>query len=74
MFTISQSLCPPVNAVLLGSLLYRSRLVPRVPPMLGFIGAPLLFAADIAVLFDLISMHSPLAGLGYPSPCPCGGG
>jgi hypothetical protein len=63
MFTISQSLCPAVNALLLGSLLYRSRLVPRVLPLLGFIGAPLLFAADIAVMFGLTGMHSPLAGL-----------
>jgi hypothetical protein len=31
--------------------------------MLGVIGAPLLFAADIAVLFGLIGIHSPLAGL-----------
>jgi uncharacterized protein DUF4386 len=63
MFTISQSLCPAVNALLLGSLLYQSRLVPRVLPVLGFIGAPLLFAADITVMFGLIGMHSPLAGL-----------
>jgi hypothetical protein len=39
------------NAVLLGTLLYRSRLVPRIIPTLGLIGAPLLFAANIATLF-----------------------
>ena len=38
-FTLRQSLMPAVNALLLGSLLYQSRLVPRVLPVLGFIGA-----------------------------------
>ena len=37
---LSQSLMPAVNDVLLGYLLYKSRLVPRVLPMLAFIGAP----------------------------------
>jgi len=58
LFLISQSLMPAVNAVLLGSLLYRARLVPRVLPLLGLIGAPLLVAADLAVLFDLIGRTS----------------
>ena len=33
---------PAVNALLLGSLLYRSGLVPRILPLLGLVGAPLL--------------------------------
>jgi hypothetical protein len=40
-----------VNAVLLGTLLYRARLVPRVIPTIGLVGAPLLFAANLATLF-----------------------
>jgi hypothetical protein len=44
---------PPPHALLLGSLLYRSRLVPRVLPLLGFIEAPLLVASFTAVLFDV---------------------
>ena len=40
-----------VNALLLGSLLYRSGLVPRIIPLVGLIGAPLLFASDLAVMF-----------------------
>ena len=39
---------------MLGFLLYQSRLVPRVLPLLAFIGAALLVAADIAKLFDLV--------------------
>jgi hypothetical protein len=53
LFLVGQSFIPAVNALLLGSLLYQSRLVPRVLPLLGFIGAPLLVASDIAVLFGL---------------------
>jgi len=40
-----------INAVLLGTLLYRSRLVPRIIPTMGLIGAPLLFLANTATLF-----------------------
>ena len=50
-FLLGQSLMPAVNALLLGSLLYRSRLVPRVLPLLGLIGAPLLIASDAITLF-----------------------
>ena len=63
MFLLGQSFIPAVNALLLGSLLYQSRLVPRVLPLLGFIGAPLLVAADVAVLFGLIGNTSTPAAL-----------
>lgn len=52
-FLISQSFIPAVNAVLLGSLLYQSRLVPRVLPLLGFVGAALLVLAFAVKLLDL---------------------
>ena len=58
MFLVGQSFMPAVNALLLGSLLFQSRLVPRVLPAIGLIGAPLLVAADIAVLFGLIDRTS----------------
>ena len=51
-FLLGQSLMPGINALLLGSLLYQSRLVPRAIPVLGLIGAPLLIAAVIATLLD----------------------
>ncbi|HEX9096075.1 MAG TPA: DUF4386 domain-containing protein [Candidatus Dormibacteraeota bacterium] len=63
MFLIGQSFMPAVNALLLGSLLYQSRLVPRVLPLLGLIGAPLLVAGDVAVLFGVIGQHAPSTGL-----------
>ena len=48
---LGQTLMPCINALLLGTLMYRSRLVPRIIPVLGLIGAPLLIAAVIATLF-----------------------
>jgi hypothetical protein len=59
-FLLSQSLMPGINALLLGSLMYRSRLVPRLIPVLGLIGAPLLI---IAVFATLLGQHSSLTGL-----------
>ena len=59
-FLLSQSLMPGINAVLLGSLMYRSRLVPRVIPMLGLIGGPLLIIAVFATLFG---QHTSLGGI-----------
>ncbi|MFY9927099.1 MAG: DUF4386 domain-containing protein [Streptosporangiaceae bacterium] len=58
-FLLGQSLMPGINALLLGSLLYRSRLVPRVIPVLGLIGAPLLICTVIATLFGGIKLGSP---------------
>lgn len=50
-FLFGPGFMPVFNAILLGTLLYRSRLVPRVIPVIGLIGAPLLFAATFAALF-----------------------
>jgi len=49
-FLLGQSLMPGINALLLGTLLYRSRLVPRIIPVIGLIGAPLLITAVFATL------------------------
>ena len=47
-----------VNALLLGTLMYRSRLVPRVIPLMGLIGAPLLFGSVLATLFGAFGQFS----------------
>jgi Domain of unknown function (DUF4386) len=60
---LGQGFLPAVNALLLGSLLYRSRLVPRILPVLGFIGAPLLVASFVATLFDVWGQVSALSVL-----------
>jgi hypothetical protein len=62
-FFFAQSFIPAVNGVLLGSLLYQSRLVPRWLPVLGFIGAVLLVASWFAVLAGFIRAVSPVAAV-----------
>jgi len=62
-FLLGQSLMPVLNALLLGYLLYRSRLVPRVLPVLAFIGAALLLVSDVAVLFGAWDRISAPSGL-----------
>lgn len=62
-FLLSQSLLPALNDLLLGFLLYQSRLVPRVLPLLGLIGVPLLLAGFIGTLFNFWGPVSPVAGL-----------
>jgi len=63
MFLIGQSFMPAINDVLLGFLLYQSRLVPRGLSLIGIIGGPVLIIGDICVLFGLIGQHDPSTGL-----------
>jgi hypothetical protein len=63
LFLISQSFIPAVNGILLGTLLYQTRLVPRILPIIGIIGAFTLVAGDVAVLYGIIDQHAPIAGL-----------
>ncbi len=58
MFLIGQSFMPAVNDLLLGFLLYQSRLVPRGLSLIGLIGGMLLITGDVAVLFGLIGQHA----------------
>jgi hypothetical protein len=62
-FLFGPGFMAPINALLLGSLMYRSGLVPRVIPLVGLVGAPLLFASDVAVLFGLWEQMSLPAGI-----------
>ena len=55
LFRLGQNLMPAVNDLLLGSLLYQSRLVPRILPLLGIIGAPLLIANTVVLMFGITS-------------------
>jgi hypothetical protein len=60
-FVLSQSLMPSVSALLLGSLMFRSGLVPRIIPLVGLIGAPLLFASVTATIFGAYDQTSTIA-------------
>ena len=63
-FLVSQSLMPVIVDLLLGYLLYRSGLVPRILPMIAFGAAPLLLLSDLAVYFGAYSNVSGLALVG----------
>jgi hypothetical protein len=62
-FLQSQSFMPAICDLLLGFLLYKSRLVPRALSMIGIIGGPILIAGYLAVQFGLVGQHDSLAGL-----------
>jgi hypothetical protein len=65
-FLLGPSLVPGVNALLLGYLMYRSRLVPRLIPTLGLIGGPLLISSAVGTMFgvnDAVSVWSGIATL-----------
>ncbi len=62
-FLISQSFIPAVNALFLGTCLYKMRLVPRILPLIGFIGAFTLAAGDVAVLFGFAGQRDPMIAL-----------
>jgi hypothetical protein len=50
-FLFGPGFMPAINALLFGTLLYRSGLVPRIIPTLGLIGAPLLLTAGMFTVF-----------------------
>lgn len=62
-FLLGPGLMPAVNALLLGTLLYRSRLVPRIIPIIGLVGAPLLLVSALATLFGLSDQVSAVSGI-----------
>jgi hypothetical protein len=57
-FLFGPGLMPVFNALLFGTLLYTSHLVPRLIPTVGLIGAPLLFTAFLANLFGAFDQVS----------------
>ena len=62
-FTLGGSLMPGINAILLGTLLYRSGLVPRVIPVIGLIAAPLHLTAVILAMFGVVDRISTVTGI-----------
>jgi hypothetical protein len=62
-FLLSQSFMPAINDLLLGFLLYKSRLVPRALSLIGIVGGPVLIVGYLAVLFGLIGQNDSLAGV-----------
>lgn len=62
-FLLGQSFMPAICDLLLGFLLYHSRLVPRGLSLIGIVGGPVLLIGYFAILFGFIGQHAPLAGL-----------
>jgi hypothetical protein len=57
-FLVGPGIMPAINAMCLATVLYRTRLIPRIIPLLGIIGAPLLAASSIATLFGAFGQVS----------------
>ena len=62
-FLLGPGLMPALNAVLLATVLYRARLVPRIIPLVGLVGAPLLLGSVLATLFGAFDQISPAASV-----------
>lgn len=62
-FLLGQGFIPAINDLLLGILLYKSRLVPRTLSIIGIAGGLPLIAGYLAVMFGAIERISPLAAL-----------
>jgi hypothetical protein len=62
-YLLGPALMAGLNALLLGSMMYRSRLVPRIIPILGLIGAPLIIASALATVFGIYPQFSVWGGI-----------
>jgi len=62
-FLLGQAFIPAIDDLLLGMLLYQSRLVPRSLSVIGIAGAVPLVASYLATMFGLIDRVSPIAVL-----------
>ena len=62
-FLLGGSFLPAVDDLLLGFLLYKSRLVPRALSLIGIVGGPVLIAGFLAVIFGVIGPDAPLRAL-----------
>lgn len=52
-FLFGPGMMPCLNALMFATLLLRARLVPRIIPLAGLAGAPLLLASSLATLFGV---------------------
>ena len=66
-FLLGPGIMPGINALFLGYVMYRSRLVPRVIPTVGLIGAPLILASATGTMFGLWDQVS-IAGAALALP------
>lgn len=62
-FLLGPGLMPAISALCIGTIMYRSGLVPRILPKIGLIGAPLLLVSSTATLFGFWETPSGVAML-----------
>ena len=62
-FLVGPGFMPGLNALLLGYVLYRSRLVPRLIPAMGLVGAPFFLACAVASILGLNEQASVISGI-----------
>jgi uncharacterized protein DUF4386 len=62
-FLFGQTLMPGVNALLLGYVMYRSGLVPRLIPALGLIGGPLMISSVLGQIIGINEQYSVWSGI-----------
>ena len=62
-FLIGQTLMPGMNALMLGYVMFRSRLVPRIIPTLGLIGGPLMISSVVGQFIGINEQYSIWSGI-----------
>lgn len=62
-FLLGPAFMSATNALLLGTALYRGRLVPRIIPVVGLIGAPLLLLSSTGVLLGAWTQTSAIGAI-----------
>lgn len=60
-FLFGPGTMPAINALFLATVMYRFRLVPRVIPTMGLVGAPLLLTSSLVTMFGGWSQSSTTA-------------
>jgi hypothetical protein len=60
-FLLGPGMMPAINAMLLATVMYRFRLVPRAIPLIGLVGAPLLLVSSLTTMFGGFSQTSAAA-------------
>ncbi|TDO58928.1 uncharacterized protein DUF4386 [Kribbella sp. VKM Ac-2571] len=62
-FLFGAGTMPAISAILLGTLMYRSRRIPRFMPIMGLVGAPLLLTANVLTVLGHNAQLSVLSGI-----------
>ena len=57
-FLLGPGLIPAFNALMLATVLYQFKMVPRLIPLMGMIGAPLLIVSAVSTAFGLFAQDS----------------